>query len=77
MKPIRMTNCTYVTQLEICQSPLNEVWVGGMRLQIGGKTRKSPILLIFHGVWARELGRNETYIYQFDSKAGVGKMFKF
>ena len=43
-------------------SPVNGVWVGGMTLQIGRKTRKSPILLIFHGVWARKLGRNETYI---------------
>ena len=59
-------------QLEIFLSPLNEVW--GMRLQIGGKTRKS---LIFRGVWARKLGRNETYIYQLNSEAGAGKMFNF
>ena len=46
-----------------------------MRLQIGGKTRKSAIKLIFHGVWTREIDRNETYIYQLDSEAGAGKMF--
>ena len=64
-------------QLEIFLSPLNGVWVRGMRLQIGGKTRKSAIQLIFCGVWTREIERNETYIYQFDSEAGAGKMFNF
>ena len=63
-------------QLEIFLSSLNGVWVG-MRLQIGGKTRKSAIQLIFRGVWAREIERNETYIYQFDSEAGAGKIFNF
>ena len=38
-----------------------------MTLQIGGNTRDMPIQLIFCGVWARELGRNEIYIYQFES----------
>ena len=50
---------------------------GGMRLQIGRKTRKSPIQFIFRGVWARELGRNETYIYQLNSEVGTGNMFNF
>ena len=67
----------YVMQLQFFLSHLNEVWVGGMRIQIGEKTRKSAIELIFRGVWAREIGRNKTYIYQFDSKAGTGKMFNF
>ena len=49
-------------QLEIFLSPLNGVWVGGMRQQIRGKARNSPIQLTFRGVWARELGRNETYL---------------
>ena len=42
-----------------------------------GKTRKSPIQLIFRGVWARELGWNETYIYQFESESGTGEKFNF
>ena len=42
-----------------------------------GKTRKSPIQLIFRGVWARELGWNETYIYQFESESGAGEKFNF
>ena len=48
-----------------------------MRLQIGGKTKKASIQLIFRGVSARELGRNETYIYQFDSEVVAGKIFNF
>ena len=67
----------YVMQLEIFLSSLNGVWVGGMRLQIGGKTRKWPIQLVFRGVWVRELERNETYISQLNSEAGAGKMFNF
>ena len=42
-----------------------------------GKTRKSPIQLIFREVWARELGMNETYIYQFESESGAGENFNF
>ena len=63
--------------LQIFPSPVNGVWVGGMTLQIGGRTRKSFIQLIFRGVWAKELWRNETYIYQLNSEAGAGKMFNF
>ena len=64
-------------QLEIFLSPLNGVWVRGMRLQIGGKTRKSAIQLIFRGVWAREIEGNETYIYKFYSEARAGKILNF
>ena len=64
-------------QLQIFLSHLNGVWVGGMRIQTGGKTRKSAIQLIFRGVWVGEIGRNKTYIYQFDSEAGTGEMFNF
>ena len=63
--------------LQIFLSSLNGVWVGGMRIQIGGKTRKSAIQLIVRGVWAREIGRNKSYIYQFDSEAGTGKILNF
>ena len=45
--------------------------------RVGGRTRKSFIHLIFRGVWAKELWRNETYIYQLNSEAGMGKMFNF
>ena len=43
-----------------------------MRLQIGGKTKKASIQLIFRGVSARELGRNETFIYKFDYEVVAG-----
>ena len=64
-------------QLQIFLSPVNGISVGGMALQIGGKTRKSAIQLIFRGVWARVIERNETYIYQFDFEAGAGKILNF
>ena len=63
-------------QLQIFLSHLNGVWVGGMRIQIRGKTRKLAIQLIFRGVWAREIGKIK-HIYQFDSEAGTGKIFHF
>ena len=41
------------------------------------KTRKSPIQHIFCGAWAKELGKNETNIYQIKFEVGKGNKFTF